>query len=148
MQGQYLPSGLDLNSQNARRTAPEPPHDFVLKSLLEKTDRYFEQQGVFGLAICDEIGSTAEMSSQRNNFRSLQKHGIGCNYPRKISRIVDTLHFVSSKESRLIQAIDLVVFLHRRRSVHRFKKESERDEVDRLWALLQPQVLYDRIWRP
>ncbi|MEK6647754.1 MAG: DUF3800 domain-containing protein [Actinomycetota bacterium] len=140
--------GLDLNSQNARRTAPEPPHDFVLKSLLEKTDRYFEQQGVFGLAICDEIGSTAEMSSQRNNFRSLQKHGIGCNYPRKISRIVDTLHFVSSKESRLIQAIDLVVFLHRRRSVHRFKKESERDEVDRLWALLQPQVLYDRIWRP
>lgn len=140
--------GLDLNSQNACYTAPEPPHDFVLKCLLEKADRYFEQQGSFGLAICDEIGSKAEMSYQRNNFRSLQKHGTGGISPRKISRIVDTLHFVSSKESRLIQAIDLVVFLHRRRLVHRFKKESERDEVDRLWSLLRPQVLYNRIWRP
>ena len=55
MQGQYLPSGLDLNSQNARHAAPEPPHDFCSEILARKTDRYFEQQGVFGLAICDEI---------------------------------------------------------------------------------------------
>ena len=140
--------GIDIKLLTQRYSLPESPHKLALTFLIEKVDRHFEKAATYGLVICDHVGSPSEDSRYRKDFLDLQLNGTGGNFPRKICRIVDTLHFVKSKESRLVQAIDLIVFIHRRRTVHRTLQQSERVFLDYLWDKIQARVSYNRTWSP
>lgn len=143
-----LLQGIDRKLLVQRYSLPESPHKLALTFLIEKIDRHFENAGTYGLVICDHVGSSSEDAQYRKDFLELQMSGTGGNSPRKISRVVDTLHFVQSKESRLIQAMDLVVFIHRRRMVHRTLKPNEKVFLDYLWGKIQAKVSYNHIWSP
>ena len=66
----------------------------------------------------------------------------------KITQFVDTIHFVPSHSSRLLQAADLVAHLHRRRMTHVETDDRARRARDRMWSHLAPKVYHDLCWFP
>lgn len=83
------------------------PHSLALAYLLEHLDEYAAATDQRALVIADEPGQY----DQQHEYRST---GTGGYKPRKIRRIVDTLHFAPSRASRLVQASDLIAFLYHR----------------------------------
>jgi len=142
---QILIQGLNLQRQAERYSYPYPPHETCLKFLLEKTDAHLGTLSVHGLAICDGMNKE-EIKTHRANFRNLQDFGTGGNQSRLITQLVDTLHFVDSQASRPVQAIDLIIFLYRRRRLHTSMSTSERREVDDLWRIFSGMIHYERTW--
>ncbi len=58
------------------------------------------------------------------------------------------LHFAPSRDSRLLQAADLIAFLYRRRTTHVEPDARAVRANDQLWALIAPKVAHDWTWRP
>ena len=143
-----LLQGVDKKRLEDRYSLPDDPHRLALKFLIEKIDRKLEDFDSFGIIICDETGSALEKDTYRELLREIQVHGTGGPYARKIVRVVDTLHFVSSKKSRSIQAIDLITFLHRRISVHTHASDAESQFTRMLWDRVRDKVVYQRTWAP
>lgn len=143
-----LLQGIDKKRLEDRYSLSDNPHRLALKFLIEKIDRKLEDFDSFGIIICDETGSALEKDAYRDLLREIQVDGTGGPYARKIVRIVDTLHFVSSKKSRGIQAIDLITFLHRRISVHTHASDAEYQFTQMLWGKVRDKVVYQRTWAP
>lgn len=143
-----LLQGVDKKRLGGRYSLPDDPHRLALKFLIEKIDQELDDFDSFGIIICDETGSALEKDAYRELLREIQVHDTGGPYARKIVRIVDTLHFVSSKKSRGIQAIDLITFLHRRMSVHTHASNAENQFTQMLWKKVKDKVVYQGTWAP
>lgn len=65
-----------------------------------------------------------------------------------LPRIVDTIHFAPSHHSRLIQAADLVAFLHHRRLVSQERDARATAANDKLWARITPRIEHANVWQP
>ena len=62
------------------------------------------------------------------------------------SRLIDTVHFIRSHESVLVQAADMVGFIHRRASARR-ERDSRAEATNRLLTgLIEPLVIARRRW--
>jgi hypothetical protein len=101
--------GVDSAGLRMRYATPEPPHSVVLLHLLERVDEYAKQYGEQVLVIADEVG---EQAKHRSELAMYRRSGTWGYRARKLTQIVDTLHFAPSSASRLVQAIDLVTFLY------------------------------------
>ncbi|XVU26266.1 DUF3800 domain-containing protein [Actinoplanes sp. CA-054009] len=128
--------GMNVAGQRRRYVAPHPPHQVVLRHLLERIDECAEQHDQYVLVIADEVG---EQSKHRADL-----HGRRWRLPR----IVDTIHFAPSSASRLVQAIDLVVFLYRRTQTHTETDERAARANAALWARVAPKVSHQHCWYP
>jgi hypothetical protein len=137
--------GINRKQQEDRYFLPTPPHELALKYLLEQIDRNFHAKSTAGLVICDATSTPGEDSKYRNLFREWKISGTGGNFPRKLENIVDTLHFVPSHASRMIQAIDMITFVHQRISVTRHPSELEREVMNLLWRHIETRVVVQRI---
>lgn len=67
---------------------------------------------------------------------------------RKLTRIVDTLHFAPSHASRLVQAADMITFLYRRVFTHRDSDTRSRKAKIAMWNRLRPRVYHNHCWCP
>ncbi|PZS09227.1 MAG: hypothetical protein DLM55_06860 [Acidimicrobiales bacterium] len=67
---------------------------------------------------------------------------------RKVTRIVDTLHFAPSHASRLVQAADVITFLYRRAFTHQETDERSRKAKIAMWNRLGPRVHHQLCWFP
>jgi hypothetical protein len=105
------------------------PHDWALKFVFERIDAEFSGKD-FVIAICDDVG---QREKYREKFREFKTDGTGGNQPRKLESFIDTLHFVPSHHSRLVQAVDLVAYAFRRASFARPANEKARRLYDDLW---------------
>ena len=103
--------GLDIVGQQARYSQPDPPHTVVLQHLLERVDEYVTSVGEYALVIADEVDAQAKHRADLSTYREVGTLGYR---HRKLTRIVDTLHFAPSNASRLVQAADVIAFLYRR----------------------------------
>lgn len=125
------------------------PHTVALAHLLERCDEYLEAVGDLGLVIADEPGQTDQQPEYRADLRRYQNFGTLGYRHRRISRIVDTLHFAPSSASRLVQAVDLIAFLY-----HRIQTTSETADARAvranaaLWQRIQPRVAHCYCWLP
>nr|WP_246400891.1 DUF3800 domain-containing protein [Jiangella mangrovi] len=137
--------GLDSAGLRDRYPQPDPPHSLVLMALLERIDEYSRAAGEHALVIADEVG---EQAKHRSDLASYRKSGTWGYRAAKITQIVDTLHFAPSNASRLVQAIDLVVFLYRRIETHVEPNEKARRANANLWARIEPKVAHRRCWYP
>jgi hypothetical protein len=61
---------------------------------------------------------------------------------------LDTLHFVPSQHSRLIQAADLVTFLHRRRCTIKETDPRQAQALERIWSHVQARIRHQFISCP
>lgn len=97
------------------------------------------------MIIADELH---EHDRRRRDLQDYKSYGTpGC-LSSKLPRIVDSIHFAPSHHSRLIQAGDLVAFLHHRRRVHTETDARAVAANVSLWARLQPKIEHEHMWQP
>ncbi|WP_305785827.1 DUF3800 domain-containing protein [Symbioplanes lichenis] len=137
--------GMDSAGQRQRYAVVKPPHTVVLGHLLERIDDYCRSQNQHVLAIADEVG---EQSVHRQDVAHYRKHRTGGYRSRRLTQVVDTLHFAPSDASRLIQAIDLVTFLYRRIETHTESDERAKRANQALWARIEPLIVHRLCWYP
>jgi hypothetical protein len=136
---------MDIVGQRARYAAPEPPHTVVLQHLLERIDERVTLLGEYALVIADEVDGQAKHRADLSAYRDVGTSGYR---HRKITRIVDTLHFAPSQASRLVQAADVITFLYRRVFTHGETDERARRAKIRMWNRLKPRVHHELCWFP
>lgn len=123
------------------------PHDITLEYLLERLNDHAESRrnSQPTLVIADEVERT---SVHRDNLWRFQRFATGGYRSRKLTHIVDTLHFVPSDASRLVQAADLIVFLKRRMYADLDTDERARRANAQLWDRISPRIVHDHLWTP
>jgi Protein of unknown function (DUF3800) len=134
--------GIHTEGQRRRYAKIEPAHSWVLSNLLEQIHDHVT---TCALVIADEVGDQA---IHRADLAFYQNSGTLGYRARKLTRIIDTLHFAPSHASRLLQAVDLVVYLHRRIETHIEPTERGRRANERLWKRIGSKVVHQRCWYP
>jgi len=131
--------------QRARYHLPDPAHTVVLQHLLERVDECVTSLGDYALVIADEVDGQAKHRADLSSYREVGTTGYR---HRKLTRIVDTLHFAPSHASRLVQAADVIAFLYRRAFTHQETDERSRKAKIAMWNRLQPRVHHELCWFP
>lgn len=137
--------GVDRKRLEARYTAPDHPHAVVLQHLLERIDELAEEMGELALVIADEVD---QADSYRRSLWMFQRFSTGGYRSRQLTRIVDTLHFVPSKASRLVQGADLIAFMQRRIAAGVEMDERARRANENLWHRIRPCIHHSWCWKP
>lgn len=127
-----------------RYSASRPAHEVVLSHLLERVDGYAAMRQEYALVIADEIHNQADHRADLTRYRV---SGTGGYRSRKLTRIVDTLHFAPSHASRLVQAVDLVTFLWQRLDLPATDPRVAAIN-HQLWELVQPRLYHGWCWDP
>lgn len=121
-----------------------PAHEVVLSHLLERVDGYAASRDEYALVIADEV---QEQAAHRADLTRYRVSGTGGYRSRKLTRIVDTLHFAPSHASRLVQAVDLVTFLFQRLDRPGADlREAAANEG--LWSLVASRCYHSWCWDP
>lgn len=139
--------GVDKRRLLQRYAYPDDPHAVVLRHVLERVDERVETayDSEPTLVIADQV---TEPERYRRDLERCRLVGTGGYRSRRIRCIVDTIHFVPSRASRMVQAIDMTLFLSRRMS-DRAGMDGIADRVNAdLWSLVQPRVLHRGQWTP
>lgn len=136
---------MDVVGQRNRYHIPDPPHKVVLQHLLERVDECVTALGDHALVIADEVEGQALHRTDLSSYREVGTIGYRS---RKLTRIVDTLHFAPSYASRLVQAADVITFLYRRAFTHQETDERSRRAKVAMWNRLYPRVHHALCWFP
>ncbi|MEW2376842.1 DUF3800 domain-containing protein [Micromonospora sp. NPDC047812] len=133
-------------AQLAKRYADSarPAHEVVLSHVLERVDGYAASRGEYALVIADEVHDQATHRADLSRYRV---SGTGGYRSRKLTRIVDTLHFAPSHASRLVQAVDLVTFLFQRLDLPGTDPRAAAVN-EQLWGLVAPRCYHCWCWDP
>lgn len=143
---QVIIRGLDLQAAGVRRTdAGPPPHQVVLRHLLEQICDHVQVREELALVIADEIDGADD---HRRHFRDYQNADTGGNVSSTLASLVDTIHFAPSNASRLLQAADLIAYLHRRLVSGQDGDPRARRANEKLWSYVAPRVAHQRCWIP
>jgi len=136
---------MDRVGQRERYGYVEPAHTVVLSHLLERIDECVIGLGEYALVIADEVDTEARHRADLSSYRQFGTEGYRTS---KLTRIVDTLHFAPSSDSRLVQASDVLAFLYRR--VHTIQETDERSRKAKLamWSRLEPRIHHQNCWFP
>ncbi|MEV2277887.1 DUF3800 domain-containing protein [Nocardiopsis sp. NPDC049922] len=144
--------GVDVIRLKRRYTNAHHPHSVVLTHLIERVNECAARQDELALLISDEI---SKQDQYRRELGEYQKVGTWGYRATQITHIVDTMHFAPSRASRLVQAADLIAFLHRRRCSEQSRKLKGHTMDERalranqmLWDRIKPKVVHQNTWCP
>jgi hypothetical protein len=137
--------GMNVRRQRERYNDPHPPHEVVLGHLLERVNTYAGGERAHALILADEVHA---QERHRTNFRGFRDGGTPGYRSSTLPRLLDTIHFAPSHHSRLLQAADLVTFMHRRRCVHTEPDARARAANDRIWSKIEPALEHVMCWEP
>jgi Protein of unknown function (DUF3800) len=144
-QVRVIARAMDVIGQRARYGSPDSPHSVVLQHLLERVDECVTRLGDFALVIADEVDGQAKHRADLSTYREVGTTGYR---QRKLTRIVDTLHFAPSHASRLVQAADVIAFLYRRVFTRQERDDRSRRAKVAMWNRLRPRVHHELCWFP
>jgi hypothetical protein len=99
------------------------------------------------LIIADEIAQDDQRQC-RDDLRFYRQSGTNGYRRRRLTQIIDTLHFAPSRASRLVQAADMVAFLARRILCKEDNDPRAIAANERLWASVEPRVTHCWCWKP
>ncbi|MFD6444230.1 DUF3800 domain-containing protein [Promicromonospora sp. NPDC060204] len=136
--------GLDRQGFRDRYADQHDEHITVLLHLLEKLNRYANRRGEDLVVIADEHRTAKSAQAALRRARRERIWG----YRGKPQRIADTVYFVSSAGSRLVQAADLVAFLYQRLADGVDRDERAAAANKNLWSVLENVPVHDRLWEP
>ncbi len=95
--------------------------------------------------IADEPGQHDHQDQYRADLTRYRQQGTWSHRGRVIKGIVDTLHFAPSKAGRLVQAVDLIAFVHHRIHSTTVTADNRVVPVDNaLWRRIEHQYC----WKP
>ena len=107
---QVVIRGVNIPRLRARYAYPDHPHAVVLAHLLERVDDIAVAASDYVLAIADQVEGEEDYRQRLWRFQREPVRG----YARRLTRVVDTIHFAPSKSSRFVQGADLIVYLYAR----------------------------------
>lgn len=138
--------GVDLARLKARYGENhDDPHSITLTHLIEQVDIFAKGKGELALIIADECEGQEQY---QRNLRTYRKTGTWGYKARQITTVVDTMHFASSKASRLLQAVDLVAFLYHRIQTGAGSDPRAKKANEELWERVAPKIQHQWIWIP
>jgi hypothetical protein len=122
-----------LERRQARESYPVdfPPEQVCFQHILQRADRIAQGRDTHCLIIAD---NRSDRERHREHFATYQIEGTPGVYMRtKLSRLLDTVHFAPSHQSRMLQAADVLAFIYRRH--HTVTESDQRSEVamSKLW---------------
>jgi hypothetical protein len=121
------------------------PHRLAWRYAVESVDEVGGQGPI--LVVADRHAETEH--ALRRDIRSYRSYGTGGWKQRTIVNVLPELRFIDSRANTLLQATDLVAFLHQRRfNVEREKDSRSQRALERLWATVAPFVAIQHIWKP
>jgi hypothetical protein len=127
------------------RIRHQHPHRLAWRWAIESVD---ELPGAGGILVVADRRIEMEKPLQRD-VQDYIRFGTGGWKPRKIERVLPDLRFQDSHENPLLQAADLVAFLHQRRVSRRIEQDSRSHSArEALWELIAPHVRVERVWDP
>jgi hypothetical protein len=121
------------------------PHRLAFRYAIESIDELRGDGPI--LIVADEHSETEQ--AIRRDVQSYVTYDTGGWKPRSLEKVLPELKFVDSRSNPLLQAADLIAYLHQRR----FNIETEADgrsqaAREMLWAKVTPLVAVTRIWEP
>jgi hypothetical protein len=130
-----------------RYTNPDSPHRVTMTHLIERVDGFCKgSRGANDLALL-----IADDHQEKNQLlRDLvvyQESGTWGYLAKKITQVVDTIHFVNSKTNPLIQGADLVAFMLLRSS-HTGGNPRSMAAVRGLTKIIHPRIHHAWCWHP
>lgn len=138
--------GVDRDRQKVRYSNVADPHSVVLEHLLERVDQYAKDRNERVLVISDEI---KEQEAHRGELRFYREFSTSGYRARQISQVIDTIYFAPSHATRLLQAVDMVAFLHHRMETHTNGADMRAVRANHaLWAHIAPRVHHAHCWIP
>ncbi len=139
-------TGVDLVGLRQRYGSNhDHPHSITLTHLLERVDEFAKRHDELALIIADECEGQDNYRRELRHYRTTGTWGYKA---RKITTVVDTMHFASSSASRLLQAVDLVAFLHHRVHIAADNDPRAKKANRRLWSRVESRVVHQRVWYP
>lgn len=120
-------------------------HSVVMTQILERINDYSKLKTEPALIICDEVGDPSRYRKDLAHYRQSKTWGYR---PSDLAWIADTIHFAPSWASRLLQAADLVVYLHRRRYCVTEKDPRAAKACEQIWARIMPSIQHEFCWHP
>ncbi|MEV8023643.1 DUF3800 domain-containing protein [Microbacterium sp. NPDC080220] len=136
--------GVDVARLNARYSYPDPPHLVCLRHVLEDVNTLAAARNEEVIVICDQV---TDQEAHERRFGQYQKIGTPGFRPSKLARI-EQLMFADSSASPGLQAVDLAVYLYRRRDANAAVDPRAKKLADDLWWKLRPIVAKARRWDP
>lgn len=130
--------GLDRRTWK-RRAWPPDAHIHLMGVLFERLDALCAGCDDHVVVVADEHDATAKSSRdlvRDMQLRAAREHG-------QHLRVIDTVHFVRSHESRPVQAADFLAFLFRRDAFNQDQGSDGRSAmaIRRLMAIAEPLVV-------
>lgn len=137
--------GVNTKRLRERYVRPNPPHDVCLQHTLERIDALAKRTDECALVIADELHEHDRHRKALTDFRNFGTPGYRST---TLPQIVDTIHFAPSHHSPMLQAADLVAFLHRRRQTHTETHPKAEAANEKLWARIRGCIHHNGTWRP
>ncbi|MDC8973995.1 DUF3800 domain-containing protein [Mycobacterium marinum] len=136
--------GVNIPNLKARYGANAwHPHRVAIDFVAQSCNSMAAGRSTHFLAIADEIDQADTLRASYWNF---QNYGTLSSWTKTIDRSLDALHFAPSKHSRLLQAADLVSYLHFRRRRSRVKDPRSVKTTNELWEIVADIVKVWQIW--
>jgi len=129
---------VGLDRPNPRRRGwPTDAHVHLMGQLFSQLDHFCGQCGDHVIIVADEHDATAATS--RELVRNMQlSRGAS---PTRHLRVIDTVHFVRSHESRPVQAADLLAYLFRRDAAGLDTDPRAKKVMERHLAIVSPLII-------
>ncbi|MEU0660695.1 DUF3800 domain-containing protein [Streptomyces lavendulocolor] len=138
--------GVDLVGLKRRYGSNhDHPHSVLLNFLLEDIDQYATRHNERALIIADECDGQDQYRQELRHYRTFGTWGYRA---RKITTVVDTMHFASSAASRLLQAVDLIAFLHHRIQSGQDTDPRAKRASEAAWNRIESKVYHRNTWWP
>lgn len=145
----FIFRGVDRQKLNRRYKTPYHPHRVAVAGLIESADNVLQRTSdhCYALVIADEHNETRTVIG--GDLRRAQAGGDLSWSGANVERIVDSVHYVRSHESPLVQATDLVAFLMlRRRTVPSESDARAEAAVSSLCAKYRCKPIHQYFWEP
>lgn len=141
--------GVDKEGLSRRYVYPEHPHRVTMTHLIERVDSFCKSihGGDFNaLIVADEHHET--QSVLLRDLVTYQDSGTWGYLAKKITKVVDTIHFVSSHTNALVQGADMVSFLTFRAKTHTETDARNESAIRTLVAVLDDRIYHQHCWYP
>lgn len=143
----YLFRGVDVQRLNARYAYPRQPHDVAFSHLLERINDHtaVHGRGEQTIVIADEIATQEQHQAQ---FLGYQRNGTSGYRSTRLEHISAPINFASSRMTPGLQAADMAVYLHRRRSTTTETHPQARRVMNRLAGIIDASTMHQWTWEP
>ncbi len=125
-----------LRARQSRENYPVnfPPEQVCFQHILQRANQVAANKRTHALVIAD---NRSDRDRHRERFATYQTQGTPGVYMRTtLDRLLDTVHFAPSHQSRMLQAADILAFVYRRRVTVIENDPRSRRAMERLWSLI------------